>query len=83
MFNNCQDVMAICKKIGYHDFFITITCNVNYSQIRQFVLAKRLSASDIFDIVCRVFKIKLDEMMTCFKKKDFFGKTTIGMFCIK
>jgi len=29
MFNNCQDVMAICKKFGYPDLFITITCNVN------------------------------------------------------
>ena len=27
MFNNCQDVMAICKKFGYPDLFITITCN--------------------------------------------------------
>jgi len=31
MFNNCQDAMAICKKFGYLDLFITITCNVNWS----------------------------------------------------
>ncbi|XP_027903668.1 uncharacterized protein LOC114163562 [Vigna unguiculata] len=75
MFNNCQDAMAICKKIGYSDLFITITCNVNWSEIKEFVLAKGLSASDRPDIVCRVFKMKLDEMMTDFKKKDFFGKS--------
>jgi len=66
--------MAICKKFGYPDLFITITCNVNWSEIREFVLAKGLSALDRPDIVCRVFKMKLDEMMTDFKKKDFFGK---------
>jgi len=52
--------MTICKKIGYLDLFITIICNVNWSEIREFVLAKGLSASDIPDIVCRVFKMKLD-----------------------
>jgi len=83
MFNNCQDAMAICKKFGYPELFITITCNVNWSEIREFVLAKGLPASDKFDIVCRVLKMKFDEMMTDFKKKDFFGKTTTCMFCIK
>ena len=47
---------------------------MNWSEIKEFVLAKGLSASDRPDIVCRVFKMKLDEMMTDFKKKDFFGK---------
>jgi len=83
MFNNCQDAMAICKKFGYPDLFITITCNVNWSEIKEFVLAKGLAASDRPDIVCRVFKMKLDEMMTDFKKKDFFGKSTAGMLYMK
>jgi len=83
MFNNCQDVMAIYKKFGYPNLFITITCNMNWNEIREFVLAKGLSALDKHDIVCRVFKMKLDEMMIDFKTKDFFGKTTTDMFCIK
>jgi len=69
MFNNYQDAMLICKKFGYPYLFITITCNVNWSEIRDFVLAKGLSPSDRPDIVCRVFKMKLDEMMTDLKKK--------------
>jgi len=80
MFNNCQDAMTICIKFGYPNLFITITRNVNWSEIRDFVLAKGLSPLDRPDIVCRVFKIKLDEMMTNLKKNDFFGKTTAGMF---
>jgi len=68
MFNNCQDAMAICKKFGYLDLFITITCNVNWSEIRDFVSPRGLTASDKPDIVCRVFKRKLDQMMTNLKK---------------
>lgn len=33
MFNNCQDAMAICKRFGYPDLFITITCNANWREI--------------------------------------------------
>jgi len=47
MFNNCQDTMAICKKFGYPNLFITITCNVNWSEIREFVLAKGLSETNL------------------------------------
>nr|KYP64346.1 hypothetical protein KK1_018939 [Cajanus cajan] len=64
MFNNCQDAMAICKKFGYRDLFITITCNTNWSAIHHFVTKKGLSTSDRHDIVCRVFKLNLDELMT-------------------
>ncbi len=68
MFNNCQDAMAICKTFGYPDLFITITCNVNWSEIRNFVTSKGLTVADRSDIVCRVFKMKLDQMMIDFKK---------------
>jgi len=74
MFNNCQDAMAICKKFGYPDLFITITCNVNWSEIRDFVSSRGLSTSDRPDIMYRVFKMKLDQMMTNLKKKGLLRK---------
>ena len=80
MFNNCQDVMAICKRFSYPDLFITITCNVNWPEIRDALEPKGLSPSDRPDIVCRVFKIKLDQMMTDFKKNNFFGQTSAGYY---
>jgi len=65
MFNNCQDAMVICKKFGYPDLFITITCNVNWSEIREFVLAKGLSALDKPDILRR--RISLEKSLhVCF-----------------
>ena len=74
MFNNFQDAMAICKTFGYPNLFITIICNVNWSEIRDFVTSKGLIVADRLDIVCRVFKMKLDQMMIDFKKHDYFGK---------
>jgi len=84
MFNNCQDAMAICKTFGYLDLFITITCNVNWSEIRDFVTSKGLTAADRPAIVYRVFKMKLDQMMIDLKKDDYFGKVnaSIEFLCI-
>ena len=70
MFNNCQDAMAICNRLGYPDLFIAITCNENWREIRDFVTSRGLTASDRPDIVSRVFKMKLDQMMTDFKMKQ-------------
>jgi len=61
MFNHCQDAMAICKKFSYPDLFITITCNVNWPEIHDVLGPKGFTPSDRPDIVCRVFKVKLDE----------------------
>ncbi|PNX92502.1 ATP-dependent DNA helicase PIF1 [Trifolium pratense] len=77
MFNNCQDAMGICKKFGYPDLFITVTCNANWPEIRDFIQPKGLQPSDRPDIVCRVFKMKLDQMMFDFKKDEIFGKGCI------
>ena len=60
MFNNCQHAMEICKRFGYPELFITITCNVNWSEIREFVRSRGLTVDGRPDIVCRVFKMKLD-----------------------
>jgi hypothetical protein len=78
MFNNCQDAMGICKRFGYPDLFITITCNANWPEIRNFIGSRGLQASDRPDIVCRVFKMKLDQMLSNFKKNHIFGKVIAG-----
>ena len=51
MFNNCHDAMAICKRNDYPNFFITITCNVNWHEILDFVKSRGLTTSDRPDIV--------------------------------
>nr|KYP69010.1 hypothetical protein KK1_022660 [Cajanus cajan] len=74
LFNNCQDAMTICKRFKYLDFFITITYIVNCREIRDFVTERGLTTSNRPNIVCSVFKMKLDELMNDLKKKEIFDK---------
>jgi len=69
---------GLYKTFGYPDLFITITCNVNWSEIHDFVTSKGLTATDRPNIVCKVFKMKLDQMMIDLKKYDYFGKVNAG-----
>jgi hypothetical protein len=74
MFNNCQDAMAICKRFGYPDLFLTVTCNPKWDEIRRHLSKSGNSAPYRPDISCRVFQLKLEEMMADFKKGKYFGK---------
>ena len=80
MFNNCQNAMAICKKYGYPDLFITITCNLGWPEINRFITSRNLKEEDRLDISCRVFKMKLDRMIADFKKGKPFGKVDARKF---
>ncbi|KAK7273568.1 hypothetical protein RIF29_14624 [Crotalaria pallida] len=83
MFNNCQDAMAVCKRFGFPDLFLTFTCNPKWPEIDRYLSRHSLSASDRPDIVCRVFKIKLDTMMADFKSGSVFGSVVAGMYTIE
>jgi hypothetical protein len=74
MFNNCQDAMAICKKYGYPDLFLTVTCNPKWLEIQRHLSKSNNSSIYRPDISCRVFQLKLDEMMDDFRKGNFFGR---------
>ncbi|XP_045821889.1 uncharacterized protein LOC123914761 [Trifolium pratense] len=83
MFNNCQDAMAICKKIGYPDLFLTFTCNPKWPEIQRHMDKCRNYAVYRPDISCRVFQIKLNEMMIDFRKGNFFGRVIASMYTIE
>ncbi|CAN7045145.1 unnamed protein product, partial [Brassica rapa subsp. trilocularis] len=73
---NCYlDAMAICKHFGFPDFFITFTCNPKWPEITRYVKARKLKAEDRSDIICRIFKIKLDSLMDTLTKKNILGET--------
>lgn len=62
------DSLAICRARGKPSFFITITTNPNWSQIKT-QLGPGQSTSDIPTIVCRVFKSRLENAITKMKLK--------------
>jgi hypothetical protein len=55
MFNNCQDAMAVSKKFGYPDLFLTFTCNPKWPEIQRHMNKSRNYSIYRPDISCRVF----------------------------
>nr|XP_029144576.1 uncharacterized protein LOC112705325 [Arachis hypogaea] len=83
MFNNCQDAMAICKKYGYPDLFITMTCNSSWQEIGRVNNPRNLKVEDRPDISCRVFKIKFDMIISDLKQGIPFGVLDAGMYTVE
>ena len=64
--------MAISKSIGYPELFITFTCNPKWS--------KGVKSEDRPDILSRIFKMKLDQLIKDLKMGNIFGKSTGGSY---
>jgi hypothetical protein len=80
MVQNYQDVMAICRFYVSPNLFITFTCNPKWQEIAYALASvpgKQPSARP--DIVSRVFRLKVDELVLVRKKKGtYFGKAQAG-----
>lgn len=73
MAQNYQDAMAIVRKYGKPDLFVTMTCNPKWKEISDH-LPSYQSIEHRPDLVARVFKLKLKELLNDIMKKDVFGK---------
>ena len=75
-----QDAMALCRFYGNPNLFITFTANPNWVELKEHMDAYGGgSPNNRPDLECRVFKLKLDEMMSDLKKGVFFPKTVAGI----
>ncbi|XP_019149843.1 PREDICTED: uncharacterized protein LOC109146643 [Ipomoea nil] len=83
MVQNYQDAMAICRWIGYPSLFITFTCNPKWPEIERFLQPRKLKAEDRPDIVCRVFKMKLNALIKDIKKEKIFGLVDAVIYTIE
>ena len=68
--------MAICRWAGPPDLFVTMTCNPRWIEIERHVESHipGQHPNDRPDVITKVFKIKLDELIKDIKKKHFFGR---------
>jgi hypothetical protein len=82
MIQNYQDAMAICSWAGYPDLFITFTCNHKWPEIVDFLKTYNLKPTDRPDLVSRLFKIKLDQLIKDIKNGALFGRVKAGIFAI-
>lgn len=82
MQQNYQDAMAMARQYGRADLFITFTANPKWPEVVQ-CLQPGQTAADIPDIVCRVFKIKLDELINDISKNNIFGVSVAHIYVIE
>lgn len=78
MLQNYLDAMAICRVMGYPDLFLTFTCNPAWPEIKRFCSAQFVNYSDRTDVLSRMFKLKLDQLMRVVKEKRIFGSIVAG-----
>ncbi|CAF4484203.1 unnamed protein product, partial [Rotaria sp. Silwood2] len=74
--------MAIVRKYGKPDLFITFTCNPTWREIEEHLFPGQ-APSDRPDLITRVFKLKLDELIDDLFKKHILGRTIAHVFVIE
>lgn len=77
-----QDSMALVRKFGKPDLFLTMSCNPKWSEITQ-LLDPHQKAQDRFDILTRVFHVNLHKMMKDIVSKKVFGATKTHCYTIE
>ena len=79
MIQNYQDAMAICRHYGNPDIFLTFTCNPKSSEIKRSLnIIPGQKSEDRPDIISRIFKIKLNHLLTTIKSGEIFGTIIAG-----
>lgn len=77
-----QDAMAIVRRFGKPDLFITFTCNPKWPDIERNLLSGQTS-TDRLDLVARVFHLKLKELLKDITVKNVFGKVIAFVYTIE
>src|SRR5580698_4045704 len=75
MAQNYQDAMAIVRNYGKPDYFITMTCNPKWPEISDNLIEGQ-SSEFRPDLIARVFKLKLQELLEDICKKHVLGTPT-------
>ena len=66
-----QDAMAIVRKLGKLDIFLTFTSNPKWKEIMENLLPNQVYTMRP-DLVARVFQLKLKELLQDICSKDIF-----------
>ncbi|XP_044014008.1 uncharacterized protein LOC122856401 [Aphidius gifuensis] len=82
MLQTYQDAMAIVRKFGKPDLFITMTSNHKWKEITENLLDGQ-TASDRPDLVARVFENKKKELLNLIKDKKIFGEVQAYVYVIE
>ena len=61
------DALALCRKYGKPSLFLTMTTNPKWPEIVE-VLQPHQTAAEVPEVVCRVFKARLEKLLDLVKK---------------
>ncbi|XP_054274451.1 uncharacterized protein LOC128994153 [Macrosteles quadrilineatus] len=85
-----EDAMAIVRRFGSPDFFITITCSPTWPELKEAACIELSDGSKLQqfaqerpDIVARVAKLKFDSIVEDISKKQIFGKSSAFVYTIE
>ena len=82
MHEKTQDAMTYVRQYGRPDLFITFTCNPKWPEITQ-ELFEGQKSHDRYDIVSRVFHLKVMKLMNLITKGNIFGAVRCHMYSIE
>ena len=82
MFQLYQDSIAIACYYGKIDFFLTMTANPNWQEIKDQLLLGQ-SSSDRPDIIARVFRQKSDALINDIYKNGILCRALIQFYAIE
>lgn len=77
-----QDAMALVRAFGKPSLFITFTCNPKWKEITD-NLGYASQSNFRPELIARVFKAKLEELMNDLTKKEVFGKVLYYLYVIE
>jgi hypothetical protein len=77
-----MDAMALVRRFGKPDIFLTMTCNPNWDEIKR-ELYPGQTPQDRPDLVVRVFRAKLQELKDRLLKKDILGKVRAHVYVVE
>ena len=82
MQQNCQDTMSVVTKHGKPDLFVTMTMNPKCREVVENLLPRQ-TPNDGPDLVARIYKQKLNEMINDIKKNHIFGVSLAWVYVIE
>ena len=82
MMENLQNLLAITRKYGPPDAFITMTANPKWLEVMDALLPGQ-TPQDRPDLVARVFHLKVEQLIKCITKDGILGQTVAQVHTIE
>jgi hypothetical protein len=77
-----MDTMALVRRFGKLDIFLTMTCNLNWDEIKLELYPGQMP-QDHADLIIRVFRAKLEELKDRILKKDILEKFRAHVYVVE